>query len=122
MIKNLKLTGNVTKVEQASIEISGDELKRAIREQLTLDDSIDLVIDKIFSFLKLPGDARTRERYKGSLTTGYEIVCDERDHRHGSVGTDTLREDPSQLELSGLELVTFLRSFAIDVIKDKELK
>lgn len=51
--------------------------------------------------LDVPSDARLDEKGR--------MVCDERNHRHGSIGTDILAEQPTKDQLLAIAIVRRIR-------------
>lgn len=47
----------------------------------------------------------------GRLDSQGRIVCDERGHRHGSIGTDTLDEKPSVEQVNALQFIKQLNDY-----------
>lgn len=84
-------------------------IRGSVTKQETMDvtfaEVARLVAKEIRTRKDIPSDAR--------LENG-KMVCDERDHRHGSVGTEILEDNPSAETIDALNFIKRLDAYVLE--------
>lgn len=96
-----------------SIRLKGFR-REDVEVTVSFRDLVEGVCAELRQRYKIPGDAR--------LSPEGWMVCDERDWRHGSVGTDILSKEPTPDQVAGLKMLKELEDLARRFAREDEEK